>query len=238
MFHVSRRLVFGATTIVLAVAFASVAGVATASKTAIQTAIPATSCSPQPYAYAGLFSNTPAQGIQAVVTTVAIPQVPAGHVAGWIGVGGPNAAPNGKAEWLQTGVNTQAGVGSELYAEIVQPGVAIKYMTLVPAVEPGSSYHLTVAELPGQPNMWHVLVNGKPATDGINLPGSGSFAPMAMSESWNGGTPSCNGFEYRFDNLKITTNGSWKALKSSSVISNLGYKVIDRTPAGFTALSA
>jgi hypothetical protein len=61
---------------------------------------------------------------------------------------------------------------------------------------------------------------------------------MAMGESWDGGTPACNGFDYRFDQLQVTTDGSsWKALTQDSVLTDLGYKVIDRTDAGFTALS-
>lgn len=86
--------------------------------------------------------------------------------------------------------------------------------------------------------MWHVLVNGKPATGAIHLPGSGAFRPMAMGESWNGGAPHCNGFGYRFGRLRITTHGSWQALLGSSVVSDLGYKVTGRTRSGFTSASA
>jgi hypothetical protein len=218
----------------LAVTASALAGVAKA----YPTATPAASCTPKAFAYAGLFSNVPGQGIETVVTTMAAAQVPSGHVAGWIGVGGPDAGPGGQAEWLQTGVNTRAGGGTELYAEITQPGVLTKYVRLAAEVAPGSSYHLAVAQVPGKPNVWHVLLNGKPATGRIYLPGSSRFAPMAMSESWNGGTPSCNGFNYRFDHLRIRTNGSWRALTNASVLSDSGYKVIDRTNAGFTAVSA
>ena len=61
---------------------------------------------------------------------------------------------------------------------------------------------------------------------------------MAMSESWNGGSPHCNGFGYRFDQLRVTANGSWRALTAGSVMADLGYKVIGRTSAGFSAMSA
>ena len=112
--------------------------------------VPASSCSPKPYAYAGLVSDAPARGIEAVVTTTAVAKVISGHVAAWIGVGSTSAGPGGQAEWLQTGVNTQAGTGSQLYAEITQPGRPIKYLTLASGIAPGASYHLAVVEIPGK----------------------------------------------------------------------------------------
>ncbi len=153
-------------------------------------------------------------------------------------MGGPNAGPGGEAEWLQAGLNAQAGIASRLYAEIDQPGQAIRYLTLASRPTPGSSYRLAVVELPGQPNVWEVLVNGTPSTDPVYLRASGGFAPMAMSESWDGGIPTCNGFAYRFDQVRISSGGSWQNLIDASVIGDSGYQVTDRTTAGFTALSA
>lgn len=205
---------------------------------AAPTAIPAARCSSDPYAYAGVYSNIPAQGIEATVTTMAAADVPSGHVAGWIGVGSTTAGPGGQAEWLQTGVNTQTGTDSELYAEITQPNLPTKYVILASNVLPGSSYQLAVVELAGKPDVWHVLLNGKSATAPIYLPGSASFQPMAMSESYDGGTPGCNGFDYRFNQLQIATHGSWKPLTDDSALTDSGYKIINRTDSGFTALSA
>ena len=234
MARLTHLVFLAAVSIIAAAAFAVSPGLAEAAPTAV----PAPSCSPNPYAYAGLFSNQAAQGIEAVVTTLAAAQVPYGHVAGWIGVGGVNAGPNGQAEWLQTGVVTMAGNGSELYAEITQPGQGTKYVTLAAGVVPGSTYKLAVLQIPGKPGTWQVMVNGAAATDPVYLPGSSSFQPMVMSESWNGGNPACNGFAYRFDNVQITTKGTWQALTDASAISDSGYKILDRTKAGFTALSA
>jgi hypothetical protein len=234
MTRCSHRLQVGSVAVVAAViAFATLAAVATAAPTAA----PAATCSPKAYSYAGLVSSAPAQGIQAVITSRAAATVLAGHTAAWIGVGSPKAGPSGQAEWLQTGVNTQAGIGSQLYAEITLPGKAPKYLTLASGITTGSSYRLAVVELAGRPDVWHVLVNGKPATGPITLPGSSKFQPMAMGESWSGGAPHCNGFDYRFAQLQTMTAGSWKALTSNSVISDLGYKVVDKTSTGFTSVS-
>ena len=105
MTRVSRRLLFVTALISAAIAFVGAEPMALAAPSGA----PATSCTSKPYAYAGLASNATAQGIKATVTTLAAAQVPDGHVAGWIGVGGPNAGPNGQAEWLQAGLNTQVG---------------------------------------------------------------------------------------------------------------------------------
>jgi hypothetical protein len=230
----SHRLQVGSAAVAgVVIALTTLAGVANAAPAAA----PAASCSPKAYSYAGLVSNAPAQGIQAVVTIQAAATVLAGHTAAWIGVGSPKAGPRGQAEWLQTGVNTQAAIGSQLYAEITLPGKAPQYVTLASDVTTGSSYRLAVVELAGRPDVWQVLVNGKPATGPISLPGSSKFQPMAMGESWSGGAPHCNGFDYRFAQLQTMTAGSWKALTSSSVRSDLGYKVIGKTNTGFTSVS-
>jgi hypothetical protein len=204
---------------------------------AVPAAIPAESCTTSPYAYAGLFSNSPAPGIETVLTSVAAAQVPYGHTAGWIGVGGADAGPNGEAEWLQTGLASMAGGANELYAEITTAGSQPRYVTLVADVPPGTSYRVAVVRV--KRNAWQVMLNGKPATGAIYLPGSQSFEPMAMSESWNGGMPDCNGYRYRFGGLRVATaNGAWKALTNASTLADDGYEVVDRTQSGFTAVSA
>jgi len=233
---VSRRLLFALAGLSTAVAFlADFAGTAAA----VPMSSPAPSCGPSAYAYAGLYSNAPAPGIEANVTALAIAQVPYGHVAGWIGVGGPNAGPGGQAEWLQTGLVTLAGDRSQLYAEITQPGLLPRYLTLASGIAPGTTYRLAVVRVDDRPNTWQVIVDGQPATDSVSLPASSGFAPMAMSESWNGGRPDCNGFSYRFNQLRIAnSHGGWVPLTNTSTLADSGYQVIDRTKAGFTALSA
>ena len=52
------------------------------------------------YAYAGLQSGRVGSGVRATITAFRQPAVSAGHAAGWIGVGGPRAGPNGETMWL------------------------------------------------------------------------------------------------------------------------------------------
>jgi hypothetical protein len=237
----SRRLLFGSVSVFASVAVLGSANLALAAGdvAAAPSSQPAQTCSSQSYAYAGLFSNLVASGIKATVTTLAAAQVTNGHVAGWIGVGGTNAGPGGAAEWLQTGVQESAGGDTEIYAETTTPGGTPTYQMLVADVQPGTPYQLEVVELAGQKNVWQVLLNGKAATSPVSLPGSSHFEPMAMSESWNGGTPTCNGFDYRFGNLQIATNpGSWVSLTNTQSLTDPGYHITDRTLSGFTATSA
>jgi len=237
----SRRLLCGFVLVFASVALLGSAGAASASSSAAAapSSLPAATCSSQSYAYAGLFSNLTAGGIKATVTTLAAAQVRNGHVAGWIGVGGTNAGPGGVAEWLQTGVQESAGGDTEIYAETTTPGGSPTYQMLVADVQPGTPYSLEVVELPGQANMWQVLLNGNAATSPVSLPGSSSFEPMVMSESWNGGTPTCNGFDYHFGNVKIATSpNTWVGLTNTQTLSDTGYHITDRTLTGFNATSA
>jgi hypothetical protein len=61
------------------------------------------------YCYAGLVGSKGPLGISGTLTALSAPVVQAGHVAAWVGVGGPNEAPDGTAEWLQVGMNSARG---------------------------------------------------------------------------------------------------------------------------------
>jgi hypothetical protein len=202
-------------------------------------AAPAASCTSRSYAYAGLISRRTGAGIKATLTALAPAQVRQGHVAAWIGVGSTNAGPGDQAQWLQTGLNALADGSSELYAELTQPGRAPRYQTILAHVDPGVAYHVAVVRLAGKPDAWQVFLNGKRVTAEAYLPGSSRFQPMAMSESWNGGSPVCNGFAYRFANLQVATQrGSWQPLGAATTLADSGYVVRSRTTAGFIARSA
>jgi hypothetical protein len=199
-------------------------------------ATPPASCDAAAFSYAGEYSQVAAPGIEADVSATTSADVPYGHVAGWIGVGGTKAGPNGEQDWIQAGLDTVAGAGSELYAEIAQPGQEIRHVTLASNVAPGTSYRLAVVRLANRPNVWQVTLDGAPATAPIYLPRSASFRPMAMGESWNGGQEACNGFSYRFAGLRIATAaGSWTPLTNPGTLENKGFQITDRTAAGFTA---
>ena len=62
----------------------------------------ASACGSSGYTYAGLASAGRAHGVAANITALGAPGVQNGHVAGWVGVGGPKpgAAPTNGSRWV------------------------------------------------------------------------------------------------------------------------------------------
>src|SRR5436305_3444730 len=75
------------------------------------------------YTYAGVNGPDGAAGVRATVSLLEQPRVrdPGAHVAAWVGVAGKV---NGKLEWLQVGISTEAAAvasGNVLYCEHQTP---------------------------------------------------------------------------------------------------------------------
>ena len=156
------------------------------------------------YAYAGHQATAIAHGIRATITPTAQANVVAGHVAGWIGVGGPGQGANGQTMWLQVGVASIPDTPTMLYAEITRGGREPQFLQLLQNVRVGESHKVAVLEISGKPNWWRVWLDGKPATDPILLEGSTNrWRPIATGESWNGGQSVCNRFAFRFDGVAV-----------------------------------
>lgn len=204
------------------------------------TAASAASCTSKPYGYAGLIAYGTAAGVKATISAASVAQVSSGHVAGWIGVGGPGTGANGQDAWIQIGINSVPGTPNTIYVEAWVPGHGQVY-TALGQVPVGATVNAAVLELPGKPGVWQATIDGRPVTTPVYLPGShGSWQPMAVSESWNGGTPVCNTFSYRFGNVRIKAGaGSWKLFAGNATqITDPGYRVSSRTVAGFVAGSS
>jgi len=206
---------------------------------ALSAAVPATAqaaavpCE-RAYSYAGVVESRTASGVMATVTALESPQVSLGHVAGWVGVGGPRAGPHGETEWIQIGVSSFAGGESILYYELVQPGGRPRYTSLGP-VRPGEEHRLGVAEVRGRPNWWRVWVDGRAVTEPVLLPGSHRrWQPVATAESWNAGQGDCNRFAYRFANVTVASRGRWRPLRAGHELEDPGYRV-SRRSRGFVA---
>ena len=183
----------------------------------------AASCGSGGYSYAGLAAPSHAFGISATVTPLAAYSIATGHVAGWVGVGGPGEGPGGADEWIQVGYNTIGGIGGpNLYYEVTPAGGQPTYHQIAANLQVGRAERVAVLELHGRPNWWQVLVNGKPVAGPINLPGShGRWSPIATAESWDGGTGTvCNAFLYRFHRVTIARvpGGGWVPLANATPI--------------------
>ena len=181
------------------------------------------------YSYAGVINLQRAHGVAATLTALSSPRVEWGHVAGWVGVGGTNAGPNGEAEWIQVGYSGFYGGESKLYFEITRPGVGPRYHEVDSHVAVGESHRVAVLEMARRPNWWRVWVDRVPVSAPVYLPGShGAWQPMAMGESWNAGKPACNSFSYRFGRVVVARRpgGTWRPLTETYELEDRGYQVV------------
>ena len=194
-------------------------------------------CGPSGYAYAGFLAPAQAFGVSGRLTIVTPGRIESGHVAAWIGFGGSGLGPGGSDAWIQAGISGYPDGRRELYYEFQLPGQPQpRYVTLGRAV-PGVGYDFAVYERPSQPNAWRVVLTGQKVSPPILLPGShGAWRPVATGESWDGGTPACNRFNYDFAALAIATQvgGGWQPFPLSRPIQDAGYRVQPRV-SGFAA---
>jgi hypothetical protein len=179
--------------------------------------------------------------VKATLTALSLPEVAWGHVAGWVGVGGPGMGPNGEDEWIQVGFSGFAGSGTKLYYEVTRPGAAPEYFEVESEVPVGAARRVAVLEMAFRENWWRVWVDGRPVSQPVFLPGShGTWTPMATAESWNAGRAACNRFQYRFDGVMVAERpgGAWNRLSPGYTFEDPGYRVVRREPASFLATAS
>ena len=190
------------------------------------------------YSYAGFANAGTGFGVKATLTALTLPEVEWGHVAGWVGVGGPGMGPNGEDEWIQVGFSGFSGSTTKLYYEVTRPGATPQYFEVQSEVPIGQPRRVAVLEMAFRTNWWRVWVDGQPVSEPVHLPGShGTWTPMATAESWNEGKASCNRFQYRFDRVMVArrAGGSWHQLSPGYTFEDPGYEVVSREPASFLA---
>jgi hypothetical protein len=180
------------------------------------------------YTYAGHQAVGQSHGVRATITLTRPAEVAAGHVASWVGVGGPGQGANGGDAWIQAGVATVPGMGTMLYAEVTREGHSPQFFALENGVEVGRSHKIAVLEMAGRRGWWRVWVDGRPATGAVHLRGSsGRWSPIATAESWNGGQPACNSFAYRFEGVSVTggPGGAWQPFEPGYRFLDSGYRL-------------
>ena len=165
------------------------------------------------YTYAGHQASVAGHGVRATITPTRAMNVAAGHVAGWVGVGGPGQGANGEDAWLQVGIASVEGTAPYLYAEVVREGRQPQLILLDETLRTGVSRRVAVLETAERPGSWRVWVDGNPVTKPIHVRGSsGRWAPIATAESFDGGTSTCNTFAFRFERVSVSygRGGSWR----------------------------
>ena len=177
------------------------------------------------YSYAGHQGAYRGHGVRATLTLTREPSVHAGHVAGWVGVGGRGQGARDGDAWIQAGIAALPHLGKVLYVEIVREAAERELVLVDDGVTIGRAYRIAVVEVAGLPGWWQVRVDGAPVTESIRMPGSsGRWAPIVTAESWNGGTRTCNAFGFRFDDVSVSrgAGGSWRPFVS-------GHRFLDGT---------
>jgi hypothetical protein len=193
------------------------------------------------YSYAGIGAPSAAHGISATITPLDAFNVFNGHVAGWVGMGGPGEGPNGSNEWLQVGYSGFPGiVGSDIYYEVALPGRTPSYHQISAGLPIGTVARVSILELRNRPNWWRVWLDHKPVSQPILLPASHNrWNPIATAESWDGGTGgACNTFLYQFRHVSIAhaPGGGWHQLTGGFPIRSASTRVErKRGAAGFFA---
>ncbi len=180
------------------------------------------------YTYAGHQATHRGHGVRATISAVRAPEVAAGHVAGWVGLGGPGQGAQGQNLWIQAGLASMPGMGTFVYAEIVRGNRTPQFILLEEDVPVGESRRLAILEMSKRPEHWRIWVNGEPATRPVHLPGSSErWAPIATAESWTGGESACNRFAFRFERVSVShgRGGSWLPFKPGYDFRDANYRL-------------
>jgi hypothetical protein len=201
---------------------------------------PAALACPRGYSYAGLYSPTDAAGIAATISLLDTPAVagPTGHVAGWVGVGGPGLGPHGTDEWLQVGLASFGdSPDGRLYYELAQPGRAPQYVELASGIVPGIRVRVAVMELQFARNEW-IVISPAGIEGPFLLPHShGVWGPVATAESY-ADTTRCNSYAYRFSDLQLARDdGGWGTMHRAETLQDPGWR-LRRHGAAFSATAA
>jgi len=222
---------------ILAAAVMAVSAASTSPAAARQQA----ACGKAGYSYAGFASAVRAHGIRATVTALSEPFVSSGHVAAWVGVGGPGEGPNGTDAWLQVGVSAVHGVAdTALYYEATRPGRSPRY-TPLGDVRPGEAHEIAVLEVADAPGTWRIWVDGEARSAPIAIAGSsGRWRPIATAETWDGGRRVCNRFDFAFGRVQLAASpgGSWRGFVDGQRFEDPGYRVVARSASSFRAAVA
>ena len=200
-------------------------------------------CGASEYSYAGVQSTVKAHGVGATLDPLQTPDVSAGHVGAWIGLGGTDQGPGGAAEWIQVGYSAFPNDRlSRIYYEVTVAGAEPRYTELDSAVKPGEKHTFKVLETAKRRGWWRVWLDGKAVSPAIHLPGShGNWYAQASAESWNGGVRACNSFHYRFANVRLAhaDGGDWRPLRQTIPFHDPGYRLVQTSsvPRSFLATS-
>ena len=205
---------------------------ATIAAAALGSAVSALACGNSGgYSYAGVGAPQHAYGVSALISPLDAFDILNGHVAGWVGVGGPGEGPKGSDEWIQVGYAGFPSVtGFDIYYEVATPSHGPANHEVAGGLGIGPVTKVSVVEMYHRANWWRVWVNHRPVSAPIYLPAShGAWSPIATAESWddggNGGA--CNTFLYRFRHVMVAhgPGGNWHPLTGGFPIQSASTRI-------------
>jgi len=194
-------------------------------------------CGRPGYSYAGLLSSEPVHGVSASISAPLTPTVQSGDVAGWIGIGRVRVP--GKRGSIRAGILSSAGSSPQIFYEVRRFRTGEWRRFLGPQVAAGEIHRVSIREIPWRRGYWRVFMDGRRVSGPIKVVrrqrGSGA---IATAESWDGGTPTCNQFAFRFGPVRVRQVGPWRRLSARRVLQDPGYSVVRQASAAFVAKNA
>ena len=193
------------------------------------------------YSYAGVQSAATRSGIRANLKVLRPASVHAGHVGGWVGVGGPGKGPGGTDQWLQAGYSAFPDGAAQLYYEVALPRAAPQYHVVKAAVKIGESHLVSILGVGSRPGAWRVWVDNSPASPVYFLRGShGRYEPQGIGETWSPNASACNTFAWRFGSVRVAMRpgGVWVKGKAAHEWNDRGYLVRFVPPDSFDTFSS
>ena len=107
-------------------------------------------------------------------------------------------------------------------------------------VNAGEAITVSVRRRPHRRGVWQVFAGGKPISGPIYLNHARRLRPAAAADALNGGTSSCNRFNFDFSSVetKRGAKSRWRPLKGGRVVQDRGYELIRISSAAFVARSS
>jgi hypothetical protein len=182
--------------------------------------VPVETASGATYLYGGVQSFGHVTGIAATLTPLTQPQVASGHVAAWVGVGGPGGGTGGIDDWLQAVVNGFEDGRMTVYIEL-RRGAYYYYRRVFTPLRLGLAHRFALRQT--TPGRWRGLRDrqtvGRHRLDPQRWPG------QETTESWKVRGGSCNRFRYRLTTIRVLHDERWRALASLLRFSDAGVAV-------------
>jgi len=201
---------------------------------ALPTAAQRPGCGSSDYAYAGVQTRGAVSSAEATITSLALPQVKRGHIAGWVGV-----VSGDRQAWMQIGLWASASDrANQVYLEYAPPGHDPRYVTLRAIVSVGEASRVAVKEIAGRRSWWQAWLDGSRVGQPVYLAGShGRWGAQVMGESWNDNSGACNRYAFAFRRVSLSQAPSRLTRRPEGLrsTSDAGYSLVWNSPSDFVA---